>query len=51
MAGKQNFVPPLALIGQAVSEKMFEHCEQRTEDKEGNGSYYKLTYEPLAQVS
>ena len=37
---EQNFVPPtqggstlnLALINQAVSEKMFEHCERRTTD-------------------
>ena len=36
---EQTFVPPtqggstynLALIGSAVSEKMFEHCERRTD--------------------
>ena len=58
---EQSFVPPtqggstlnLALIGPAVSEKkMFEHCGQRTDDDEdGPWVYYKLTYEPSAQVS
>ena len=40
----------LALIYQAVSEnKMFEHCERTPTD--GRRVYYKLTYEPLAQVN
>ena len=31
---------------------MFEHCEQRTTTTDaGPWIYYKLTYEPLAQVS
>ena len=54
---RTNFVPNLALIGQAVSEKkMFEHCGRRTDDGRrrtdaGQWVSYKLTYEPLAQVS
>ena len=35
-----------ALIGPAVSEKMFEHCERRTTD--GPCVFYKLPCEPLA---
>ena len=39
---------------QAVSEKkMFEHCERTTDGRTDAGPwvYYKLTYEPSAQVS
>ena len=40
------------LVGQAVSEKkMFEHCGRRTTPDAGPWVYYKLTYEPSAQVS
>ena len=40
----------LALIGQAVSEKkMSEHCGRQRTDA-GALVYYKLPYEPLAQV-
>ena len=31
--------------------KRFEHCERRTTTDAGPWVYYKLTYEPLAQVS
>ena len=49
---KQTFVPPshwgsiwnLALIGQAVLEKIFENDGLRTDD--GPWLYYKLTNEP-----
>ena len=43
------------LIGHAVSEKnMFKHCGRRTDRRRidaGPLVYYKLTYEPLAQLS
>ena len=29
---QEGFTQNMALIGQAVSEKMFEHCERRTDD-------------------
>ena len=38
----------LALIGLVVSEEMFEHSGRRRQRRR---VYYKLTYEPLAQVS
>ena len=46
----------MALIGQAVSEKkMFEIVDDDDDDGRttdaGAWVYYKLTYEPLAQVS
>ena len=39
----------LALIGQAVSERMFEHCGRRT--NAGPLVYHKPTNKPSAQVS
>ena len=47
----------LALIGKRVSEKkIFEHCGRRWTDSEqtmnsGAWVYYKLTYDPSAQMS
>ena len=44
----------LALIDQAVSEKkMFKHCGRTDDGRTDAGPlvYYKLTYEPKAQVS
>ena len=41
----------LALIGQAVYEKMSEHCGRRMTTDAGPWVYYKFTYEPLGQVS
>ena len=40
----------LALIGQAVSGKIFEIVEQNAQNA-GAWIFYNLTYEPLAQVS
>ena len=56
----KTFVPPsqggstenLALIGQAVSEEMFENVNERTDGRTPDPLvYYKLTGEPSAQVS
>ena len=57
---EQNIVPPtqgkfkynLALIGKAILEKkIFEHCERRRRTPDHEYHDFKLTYEPLAQVS
>ena len=57
---EQTFVPPshgdsirnLASIGPVVSEeKMFKACGRRTAGRDRLRPTYKLTHEPLAQVS